>query len=199
MGTDIHAFVEYADDRGRRTFTGRPEEPAWLFGKFSLSRDYALFDALGDGRNSQMLPEDVGERSLYPPRGIPADLSHEAAWEYYDLVVEDQTPHAMFWPKHGTVSAAQADERVRRRGHLGSVVQTVHYGMTRPRTWQAVSKEYWHMPSWLSLREIHQSLDHHRLPLTELCWDFRALLKCLAAMEEQIGCGQVRLVFWFDN
>jgi hypothetical protein len=49
MGTDIHAFAEYADDRGRRVFTGRPEEPAWLFGKFSLLRDYALFDALGDG------------------------------------------------------------------------------------------------------------------------------------------------------
>jgi hypothetical protein len=199
MGTDIHAFVEYADDQGRRSFSGRPEEPAWLFGRFSLSRDYALFDALGNGRNSQMPPEDVGERSLYPPRGAPPDLSLQAAWEYYDLVVEDQTPHPGFWPRRKCVSTSEAEERARRGAHLGNVVQAIHHGTTRPRMWQAVAKEYWHTPSWLYLQEIHQSLQHHRLPLTELRWDFRALLKCLWAVEEQIGRGQVRLVFWFDN
>jgi hypothetical protein len=199
MGTDIHAFVEYADDQSRRPFSGRAEEPAWLFGKFSLSRDYALFDALGDGRNSQMAPEDVGERSLYPPRGIPADLSLEVAWEYYDLIVEHQTPYPGFWPKHACVSASQAEERVRQGAHLGNLAQTIYYGTTPPRTWKTVSKEYWHTPSWLSLREIHQSLDHHRLPQSELRWDFRALLTCLSLIEEQIGSGQTRLVFWFDN
>jgi predicted alpha/beta superfamily hydrolase len=30
-------------------------------------------------------------------------------------------------------------------------------------------------------------------------WDFQALLKCLSAVEEEIGHGQTRLVFWFDN
>jgi hypothetical protein len=199
MGTDIHACVEFADESGRRSFSGRFEEPAWLFGKFSLLRDYALFDALGDGRNVQMAPQDVGERALYPPRGIPTDLSLAAAWEYYDLVIEDQTPHAGFWPKHGNVSASEAEERVRRGAHLGKIAQTIHYGTTRPRTWAVVSKEYWHTPSWLSLLEVHQSLEHHRLPLTNLCWDFRALLRCLSEIEEQIGRGQVRLVFWFDN
>jgi hypothetical protein len=199
MGTDIHTFVEYADDSGRRSFSGRPEEPAWLFGQFSLLRDYALFDALGDGRNSQMAPEDVGQRSLYPPRGVPRDLSLEAAWEYYDLVIEAQTPHAGFWPKHGWISASQAQERVHRGAHFASVAQTIHYETTPPRTWQVVSKEYWHTPSWLTLAEVRQSLKHHRLSLTALRWDFRALLKCLSTVEEQIGRGQVRLVFWFDN
>ncbi|SRR5260370_36858306 len=199
MGTDIHTFVEYADDNGRRSFSGRPEEPAWLFGKFSLLRDYALFDALGDGRNSQMAPEDVGERSLYPPRGIPPDLSLEAAWEYYDLVIEAQPPNAGFWPKHGCVSASQAQERVRQGTHFGSVAQTIHYGTTPARTWQAVSKEYWHTPSWLNLSEVHESLEHHALPLTARCWDFQAMLKCLSEIDEKIGSGQVRLVFWFDN
>jgi len=199
MGTDIHAFVEYSDDRGRRAFTGRPEEPAWLFGKFSLLRDYALFDALGDGRNSQMPPEDVGERSLYPPRGIPLDLSQETAWDYYDLVIEDQSPDAGFWPVHQHISANQAEERLRQGAHEGSVAQTMHYGTTRPRMWRAVSRAYWHTPSWLTLQEIHLSLEHHRLPLMACRWDFRALLQCVTAIEEQVGRGQVRLVFWFDN
>lgn len=199
MGTDIHTYVEYADGQERRPFSGRPEEPAWLFGQFSLLRDYALFDALGDGRSSQMAPEEVGERSLYPPRGIPPDLSLEAAWEFYNLLAEDQTPHPGFWPRHGCVSAAEAEERERRGAPLGKVVQTIHYGTTRPRTWQVVAKEYWHTPSWLFLREIHQSLEHQRLPLAELLWDFRVLLNCLSSIEEQIGREQVRLVFWFDN
>jgi hypothetical protein len=199
MGTDIHTFVEYADDSGRRSFSGRPEEPAWLFGKFSLLRDYALFDALGDGRNSQMAPADIGKRALYPPRGIAPDLSLEAAREYYDLVVEAQTPHAGFWPKHGCVSVSQAHDRVQKGAHFGSVVQTIHYGTTPPQTWHGVSKEFWHTPSWLTVEEVHQSLEHHRLSMTTLRWDFLAMLKSLSAIEEQIGRGQVRVVFWFDN
>jgi hypothetical protein len=199
MGTDIHTFVEYAEEKGRRLFSGCPEEPAWFFGRFSLLRDYALFDALGDGRNSQMPPEDVCARALYPPRGIPPDISIPVAWEYYDLVVDAHPPHTGFWPKHGCVSASQTQERVGRGAHVGSVTQRMQFGPTPPRTWQVVSKEYWHTPSWLSLLEVHQSLEHHRLPLTDLRWDFRAVLKCLSEIEEQIGRGQVRMVFWFDN
>lgn len=199
MGTDIHSFVEYADDSGRGVFSGRPEEPAWLFGKFTLLRDYSLFDALGDGRNAQMAPQDVGKRSLFPPRGVPPDMSVEAAWEYYDLVVETCAPHALFWPSHGCVSVGQAQERVRQGARLGSVVQTMQFGAILPRTWRVIPKECWHTASWLTLPEIHQSLEHYRLPLTKLCWDFQALLKCLTVIEAQIGQGQTRLVFWFDN
>jgi len=207
MGTDIHTFIEYDDHRSRGSFSGQPEEPALLFGKFSVWRDYALFDALGDGRNSLMDPEDIGKmdpegigrRSLYPPRGIPADISWETAREYYELVVEAQTPHAGFWPRYGCVSVSEAAERVRHGAHLGHVAQTIHYGTTPPRTWQAVSKEYWHTPSWLSLVEIHQSLEHHRLSPTDLRWDFRAVLNSLVEVEKETGPGQARLVFWFDK
>jgi hypothetical protein len=199
MGTDIHAFVEYADDRGRRSFTARPDEPACFFGRFLLQRDYALFDALGDGRNSQMAPEDVGPRSLYPPRGIPADLSLQTASEYYDLVVEGQAPHASFWPAHRCVSKEEAEERIRQGAHSGEIVQCMQFGTTHPRTWRAVSRTCWHTPSWLLVHEIEESLNHHRLSLSELRWDFRVLLRCLTWIEEHIGRGQGRLVFWFDN
>jgi hypothetical protein len=200
MGTSIHSFAEYADEGGKPTFSGSPDEPAWFFGQFSLSRDYALFDALGDGRNSQMAPEDVGQRALFASRSIPADISLETAWHYYDLVVESETPHPSFWPTGGSVSVSQAEERVRRgKAHYGKIVQKTHYGATAPRVWRVVSKEYWHTPSWLQLAEIRESLKHHCLVLGELPWDFRVALECLAKIEEGIAPSQVRLVFWFDN
>jgi hypothetical protein len=200
MGTDIHAFVEYTNQSGERRFSGSPNDRALLLGHFSLSRDYALFDALGDGRNSQMAPEMVRQRALFPPRGVPGDMSLEAAREYYDLVVESQAPHVGFWPKHACVSADQAEERVRRgRAHMGIVAQTIGYRLTEPRIWHVVSKESWHTPSWLSLLETLQSLEYHRLSLAELPWDYRVLMKCLSEVEEQIGRGQVRLAFWFDS
>jgi len=200
MGTNIHAFVEYADDSRKRCFSRRAEEPAWCVARFSLSRDYALFDALGDGRNNQMEPKDVGQRALIPPRGIPVDLSLEAAWEYYDVIVESQQPHPGFWPNHGFVRSCEADERVQKcRSHLGNVVQNIQYGMNAPTTWHVVSKDYWHTPSWLLLPEIQQSMEHHHLSLEQRGWDFRAMMKCLTEMGALIGSEQVRLVFWFDN
>jgi hypothetical protein len=200
MGTDIHVFVEYASDDGRQSFSSRPEKPAWCFGRFSLSRDYLLFDAIGDGRSSQMRREDVRRQSLYSPRGIPADVSRPVAWEYYDLVVESQSPYPMFWPAHGCVTASQAQDRVARgKSHEGTIAQAGDYGTTDPRIWRAVSKDCWHTPSWLTLAEILASLDHHRLPIAERQWDFRAVLRCLAEIEQAIGPGQVRMVFWFDS
>src|SRR5262245_52536286 len=68
MGTDIHAFIECADPFRALSFSGTPEWPAYLLGTFSLLRDYELFDALGDGSNSLMLPEEVEKRALFPPR-----------------------------------------------------------------------------------------------------------------------------------
>jgi hypothetical protein len=200
MGTDIHAFVEYADYWDRNPFSGNPDQPALLFGQFWLNRDYRLFDTLGDGRNSQMNPEDVGPRALFPPRGVPADISLVVAREYYDLVIDSHPPYPMFWPAHGGVSVDQAQQWVRGgRSHLGTVVQKGYYGTTPPRTWQVVSKEHWHTPSWLTGPEIRQSLEHQRLPLEECGWDFRALMRCLSDLEKQLGHEQVRLVFWFDS
>src|SRR5215467_1354959 len=113
MGTDIHAFVECADPDDGRAFSGTPEWPAYLLGSFNLLRDYELFDALADGRNSLMRPEDVGKRALFPPRGVPPDISLEAAREYYDLVVGRDLPDPRFWPRHGCVSLEDARPRLK--------------------------------------------------------------------------------------
>jgi hypothetical protein len=51
------------------------------------------------------------------------------------------------------------------------VVHDGYFGLTPPRTWQAVAKAAWHTPSWLTLQEIRQSLDHYGLEPAQLHWD----------------------------
>ena len=88
MGTDIHTFLEYSDDIGRQGFSGDPSLPALLFGHFALSRDYTLFNALGDGRNVHLDSSEIERNALFSPRGIPIDISHAVAREYYDLIAD---------------------------------------------------------------------------------------------------------------
>jgi hypothetical protein len=200
MGTDINAYAEYTRNHEEPWFRGDPNRPALFFAEFSLSRDYALFDALGDGRNSQLASEDVGQRALFPPRGIPADLSLVVARQYYDLVIDSARPNAHFWPAHGCVTVVEAEERVHRgHAHFGNVVQDTHYSRSPPRTWKVVSKELWHTPSWLLLSEIHQAMRSHNISLTAVDWGFRVAVTCLSKIEDELGEGRVRLVFWFDD
>jgi hypothetical protein len=62
-----------------------------------------------------------------------------------------------------------------------------------------VAKAHWHTPSWLTLQEIRQSLEHFGLAEAELQWDFRVLMAYLAEAQGSISGRQVRLVFWFDS
>jgi hypothetical protein len=43
MGTDIHAFVEYANTPSGEGFRGDPACPARLLAEFFIDRDYDLF------------------------------------------------------------------------------------------------------------------------------------------------------------
>ncbi len=198
MGTDIHAFVEYAHFDDGRSFSGTPESPARLLGSFNLLSDYDLFNALGDGRNSLMSPGDIAKRALFPPRGVPSDISLPVAREYYDLIVGRDLPSRWFWPRHGCVSL----EEVRPRLKEGVTLYGTPIGrgtvVDGTRSWRVVAKAHWHTPSWLTLQEIRQSLDHHGLAEAQLRWDFRALMTCLAEAQGN-GNRQVRLVFWFDT
>jgi hypothetical protein len=146
MGTDIHAFVEYTDTDDGWPFSGTPEWPAYLLGSFNLQRDYELFDALGDGRNSLMLPEDVGKRALFPPRGVPPDLSLPVAQEYYDLVVGCELPSRGFWPRHGFVSLEEARPRLK----VGVTLHGMPIGrgtvVEGTRFWRVVAKAWGHTP-----------------------------------------------------
>jgi hypothetical protein len=63
--------------------------------------------------------------------------------------------------------------------------------------WRAVSKVEWLTPSWLYLREIHETLAANQLTEDRLEWDFRVILKALEESEKEIGKERVRLTFWF--
>jgi hypothetical protein len=200
MGNDIHAFVEYSHRELRQQFSGRPDEPAHFLARFSLPRDYQLFDALGDGRNFFLNPQEVRYRALHPPRGIPVDLSLVTAMEYYELVVDEAEPHPGFWPRHGCVNSSVAQARAAHGGlRFGTVAQTSFIGVTPPRTWQAIPKERWRIPSWLFLQEIYQALEYHSIKPGDVSWEFQAVLECLDKIEKELGTNQGRLVFWFDS
>jgi hypothetical protein len=207
MGMDMIAFIETCWPN-REQFSGTPEDPAWVVAEFWPSRDYHLFDALADARARQMPPDDVPEyRAVHPARGVPPDLSRTAAMEYYDLIVGSELPDKYFWPPdYGSVTN---EEEARRRvesgkAHYGEVAQTFNLPLGyAERTgknimlWRAVSKVGWLTPSWLYLREIHETLAANQLTEDRLEWDFRVILKALEESEKEIGKERVRLTFWF--
>lgn len=201
MGTDIHAFVEYASDDPHCGFSGDPSSPALLFGQFALSRDYSLFDALGDGRNSHFSESEIERHALVAPRGLPGDISHAVAREYYDLITDTDHPNAMFWPAHGCVSEAEAASRVAAgHSHYGTIEQDIHFGNgPSARSWRLVSKPYWHTASWLNAQEVDASLDHFGLTADDLSLGFSAMLVAMRSLADHLNLDHVRLVFWFDN
>ncbi len=156
---------------------------------------------LGDGRNSHFGEVAIERHALVSPRGLPCDISHAVAREYYDLITDTEHPNAMFWPSHGCISEAVATSRVAAgQAHYGTVEQDIHLGNgPPPRKWRLVSKPYWHTPSWLSALEVHASLDHFGLAAADLSYDFRALLAAIHSLTDNISPNNVRLVFWFDN
>ena len=66
MGSDIHAVIEYE----------REGCPAVGWGKVFIERDHDLFKALAFAEQAD------GESMRFPPRGLPANLSHESLEEF---------------------------------------------------------------------------------------------------------------------
>jgi len=197
MGTDIHAFIEYSNEP---TFSGLSGEPAYLFAGFQLIRDYRLFDALGDGRSSQLTADHASKPALYPPRGIPPDVSIMVARKYYRLIADSDIPHPSFWPRDHCISSKEADERIQQSKEVvATVQQTIFYGTTAPRSWSVIPRLHVFNPSWLFHHEIEEALQHADISSSEIGWDFRAVLTCLETVERDCGPMRVRLVFWFDK
>ena len=218
MGTDIHAFIEFSLDRKVEAFSALDDVRALNAGEFFVSRNYDLFDALGDGRSRGVQPPDARpRRALHPPRGIPLVLSESVFRRYYVAVLRDgEAPGRV---EDGgldvpveTASPADA-ERWLAEGlsHPGPAEQRwVHWETgpddklrkvlnARPRGRLLVSNPNWHTPSWLLLAEIRAALRHASLELSELSPDFQLIVSAMSQLEHAYGHARTRLVFWFDN
>lgn len=179
MGADIHVFGERRDASG------------WLAladGEFPVSRDYRLFSALAGVRG----PDEPGH--LFPPRGLPNNISSGVSDRFFIPVVEDA--RALGWGigEHATPSRAQV---------LTSTGESIRLltGMAAPlipATHGYISRPDWHTPSWLELAEVTAALEHAGYPEDELQVDFVLVLDWLRAIESRLA-SQTRLVFWFDN
>tara|TARA_R110002095_G_scaffold1297_8_gene6897 strand:- start:2544 stop:3143 length:600 start_codon:yes stop_codon:yes gene_type:complete len=199
LGTDINAFLEKTDREDSPSFSGIPHDQTWLFGKFCINRDYHLFDALANGRSVQFDPSEVERHALYPPRGIPADLSYDVAIEYYDLIMEPADIDSRFSTGYEFVSKSEAEIRVSTgRSHYGQVTALWPYSEKSP-LWSVVSKPYFHNPGWLTLEEIREALDHFKITMSEVDIEFRALLRAMEELDQESSPWHVRLTFWFEK
>ncbi len=112
MGTDIHTFVEYSSDVPHCAFSATPHRPHICLQNF-FSRAIMLFSMCWEMAATRILAKSQLKRhALVSPRGLPCDISHAVAREYYDLITDTEHPNAMFWPSHGCISEAVATSRV---------------------------------------------------------------------------------------
>lgn len=174
MGCDIHMFVEYErwpSVPGRDVRTS-----SWCtFLSNGGSRDYAMFDLLAgvraDGDESKV---------LYPPRGIPNDISAFGTTDGLTYRIDDN-----YVDEDGCCSSAKAEEWCAR-------------GYSERLTADRITQPDLHSFSWLTTDEFERVLavyvfDHGRSPDAE----YTAMLAAMRSFEER-GV-KARVVFAFDN
>jgi len=173
MGCDIHAMLE-VEGESPVAFAFN----AIFAGQASLPRNLAVFGALA-GVRSTVPP-------LYPPRGIPDNVSEESFEEYYLFVINEAD--AEMYRGYGYVTRDEAPIRGRVYWKTSGLQSRFGY----------VADPDWHTPSWLFLSEIHEALAHAKLTAEDLMPEYRIVLDALASAERWLG-RRARLVFWFDN
>ncbi len=203
MGTDIHAFIEFDDNLTSEPFA----EGNWISslscGEFCIQRNYDLFDALGNGRNYHFKESEIQQRALYPPRGVPANLSEIVISRYYHLVDDNLGFANSLLPVLPSVTGEQARLWVKQGvSHCGKPFMTDNRGNGRKSKEierRRVSDPAWHSASWLTLAEVYDSLAHFNLEVAKLSVDFQVILGAMNDLATRLGAERVHLVFWFDN
>ena len=186
MGADIHTFIEYA--YVRESDDERPESWYSFGGRINPSRDYEMFALLANVR---------GIGALYPPRGVPDQLSWTTRDAFYMTVLHEPRLDFANNPlpaEEGEVSAETAAGWVA-RGYS-------RYEGTDPTTGRPlrITHPDWHSPSWLTLSEFDRVLAAHKRNTIggRVHPGWLALRAALKAFDDAPGF-KARLVFWFDN
>lgn len=56
----------------------------------------------------------------------------------------------------------------------------------------------WHSPSWLTVEEVYQALEHAHCPIESTSDEFQLLVGYLSSVAKK-KAATARIVFWFDN
>ena len=172
MGADIHAFIEWFDDRHDRYFC--------FAEKINVRRDYLLFAVLAGVRNA-----DYSVVPVSAPKGLPDDISEDVVDHYY-LKVSDEASicHDLYY-----CSSTDADRYIA-GGSTEFRVDNQWF----------VSNPDWHTPSWLTLKSLQYAQHLYRQRESWSAGNI-SLAAIIGAMEslDRLTIRPSRLVFWFDN
>jgi len=166
MGCDIHAVIEY-----------KRWDSFWSsFGEIDIPRDYDFFSAIafGDG--------GITDELLYPPRGMPSDVSLRTSGLFY----MDGQEYKDLMKSHGMEEIIDPEimEEWERKEYLST---------------GAVVAPDWHTPSWMNLSEFKASLEQGDITPDKQSPEIMATLSAMEVLANAYGHGNVRLVFWFDG
>ena len=203
MGIDIHAFIEAKQNQ---------ESPIYYcLASFHLSRDYQLFDILGNGRNYHSPRSEWETKAFLESRGAPKDMSVLVARELYDIVIsssnpqQNEYPNHSFWEKDKCILYSVAEQRIKEtKAFWGEVRQTFNIEFkccpndSEWATWKTISKPYLHSVSYLQYDEIIQALKANTIHIKQLPNDYVALLDYFKTLIDSKEYYDIRLVFWFD-
>lgn len=174
MGAVIYAYIEY-DEMGQPPFGG--DVRALSEGSFDINRSYGLFGALAGVR--------AEEQPRFPPRGLPPRLTWEVAKHfYYAVLAPGEEPE---WTGEKYVSQEEAESWVH-KGYSEYVHQGDLLYVTDPDA---------HSANWLTLPEIDEALKAHNIQPDEIPLEFHLVMDIMAVIDQRLGAGRTRLVFWF--
>ena len=175
MGTDIHVNLEYI-----HPLMG---VVAAIESGFSISRDYDLFNALAGVRHDDCRPP------LFPPRGLPDDVS----WEIFERFAVEVIPRNSGDDRKNKLHEwcyADTAEHYIEHGHSQILWRGGQKYVTEPDS---------HSSSYLTHPEIISACEHYGYDLADAPREFSVLLGFMKILDAEFGPDSSRVVFWFDN
>lgn len=190
MGCDISIFLEI--DKGDEAPFSSPFTTSIGSGEFlPIDRDYELFAALAGVRNNGSMINPV------KPRGIPRNLS----WEhipYFFTPVKEAVSHLPVqlwhaWNQEEYYSRKEAEKYIKN----GAASYNQPLMNQQLKAGQLITQLDAHSFSWLLLEEIKSAIALNGLTIKDD--HLLILLGTMEIIEQRIGAGRTRMLFYFNN